>query len=73
LAIGTTLHTLIDIPTHSSDGPLIFFPINWHYRFPSPVSYWESENYGWTFLVFEYTLDLLLLGYFGRCWWRKRR
>ncbi len=72
LVIGTTVHTLIDIPTHSSDGPLIFFPLNWTYRFRSPVSYWEASNYGWVFAAFEYTLDALLLGYFGWRWWRGR-
>ena len=72
LAASMQFHTVIDIFTHTSDGPLIFFPLNWHYRFASPVSYWESGNFGAYFTIFEYTLDLLLLGYFGWLWWRKK-
>lgn len=56
------LHTLLDIPTHSSDGPLLLFPFNWTYRFQSPVSYWEGR-YGTIFTVGEYGLNLLLLLY----------
>lgn len=70
LALSAQLHTVIDIFTHSSDGPLIFFPLNWNYRLQSPVSYWEPANYGWAFMAFEYALDALLLGYFGWRWWR---
>lgn len=73
LALGAFVHTLIDIPTHSSDGPLIFFPLNWTYRYHSPVSYWESTSYGWVFVAFELMLDALLLGYFGWVWWKTRR
>ena len=72
LAISTQIHTVIDILTHSSDGPLLFFPINWTYRFQSPVSYWESDSYGYVFIVFEYLLDTLILGYFSLKWLRRR-
>lgn len=68
LAVGALTHTLIDIPTHSSDGPLFLFPLNSTYRFPSPISYWETANYGWVFALFEYALDVFLLGYFGWLW-----
>ena len=69
--IGTIFHTLIDIFTHHSDGPLLFFPLNWTYRFVSPISYWEGAYYGRAFTIFEYTLDILLIAYF--VWvWRKR-
>lgn len=72
LALGALTHTLIDILTHSSDGPLFLFPLNWTYRFQSPVSYWETANYGWAFALFEYTLDVLLLSYFGWLWRQHR-
>ena len=69
--IGTIFHTLIDIFTHHSDGPLLFFPLNWTFRFASPISYWEGAYYGRAFTIFEYTLDILLIAYF--VWvWRKR-
>ena len=58
LAVAMQLHTIIDIFTHYSDGPLFLFPLNWTYRFHSPISYWES---GWWFIVLEYTLDAILL------------
>ena len=71
VCIGTLFHTLIDIFTHHSDGPLLFIPINWNYRFASPVSYWQGVYYGRAFTIFEYTLDVLLIAYF--VWvWRKR-
>ena len=70
-SIGTLFHTLIDIFTHHSDGPLLFFPLNWNYRFASPISYWEAANYGRIFIIVEYTLDVMLVVYF--VWvWRKR-
>ncbi|RMD99551.1 MAG: hypothetical protein D6816_14810, partial [Bacteroidetes bacterium] len=65
LAIGTTFHTAIDIVTHHSDGPLLFFPLNWQYRFASPVSYWEEAYHGRLFSIFELTTDILLAGYFA--------
>lgn len=73
LAVSMQFHTVIDIFTHTSDGPLLFFPLNWHYRFPSPVSYWESSSFGTYFVIFEYSLNVLLLSYFGWQWWRSRQ
>ncbi|MCB0033827.1 MAG: hypothetical protein KDE51_07405, partial [Anaerolineales bacterium] len=73
LAISTQFHTLIDIFTHTSDGPLLFFPLNWSYRFASPISYWESGSYGSLFIIFEYTLDALLLIYLGWIWYQQRQ
>lgn len=60
-ACACMLHTLIDIPLHHDDGPLLLFPINWSLRFISPVSYWDSNYYGQEFFLFEHTLDLILL------------
>jgi hypothetical protein len=37
------------------------------------VSYWEAENYGQVFIVFEYLLDAVILVYFAALWWRRRR
>lgn len=70
LSIGTLFHTVIDIFTHHSDGPLLFFPLNWTYRFPSPISYWESAYYGRAFAIFEYTVDILIIAYFVWVWRR---
>ncbi len=60
LSLSMLVHAGIDIVTHRSDGPLIWFPLNWSYRFESPVSYWESDYFGRQFFVFESILDLVL-------------
>ena len=72
LGISMEAHTIIDIFTHSSDGPLFLFPLNWTYRFPSPVSYWEASNFGIYFAVFEWLLDAAIIGYFLVMWLRIR-
>ncbi|MFZ1397390.1 MAG: metal-dependent hydrolase [Candidatus Promineifilaceae bacterium] len=73
LSVSTLFHTIIDIFTHHSDGPLLFFPLNWDYRFASPVSYWETAYYGRQFAIIEYALDGLLIAYFFWVWQKKRR
>ena len=60
-AVACMLHTLIDIPLHYDDGPLLLFPFNWSVRFLSPVSYWDPSRYGRQFFIFEHALDLLLI------------
>ena len=37
LAGAAMVHTLIDIPLHTKDGPLLLFPLNWRWRFESPL------------------------------------
>lgn len=74
--LGCLLHTALDIPTHVDDGPVLFFPFDWSYRFHSMISYWDRRYYGRQFTVFELTLDLILLGYLWLppLWrWAKRR
>lgn len=65
---GCLVHTAIDIPTHSNDGPLLFFPLEWTIRFHSPISYWDPRHYGRQFTIFEFGLDLVLLVYLGVPW-----
>ncbi len=62
-ALSCMFHTLIDIPIHYDDGPLLLFPLNWTWRFMSPVSYWDPQRYGIPFAIFEHTLVLGLLIY----------
>ena len=76
LMCSAMLHTLVDIPLHHSDGPLLLYPLNWTWRFASPVSYWDPEHFGREFFVLEHLLDLgliviLALPYLIR--WRQRR
>ncbi len=46
LLAGAGLHSLLDIPVHHDDGPLLLFPLNWDFRVQSPVSYWDPKHYG---------------------------
>lgn len=69
LAASMLVHVSIDIFTHRSDGPLLWFPIDWVYRFPSPTSYWESAYGGRAFATFELMLDLALLAYLATAYW----
>jgi hypothetical protein len=68
---GCGLHTTIDILTHYDDGPLVFFPLNWAYRFHS-ISYWDPRHGGRWFAPLELALDLFLLGYLIIPWLKKR-
>ncbi len=69
LALSMLLHVTIDVFTHHSDGPLIWFPLNWSYRFASPISYWEPTYGGQGFAVFETVLDLALVAYLVVALW----
>ena len=73
LGVSMIAHTVIDIFTHTNDGPLFLFPLNWSYRFPSPISYWEAESFGLYFILFEYLLDAIIIAYFAHQWWARRR
>ncbi|GAB4115469.1 MAG: hypothetical protein Fur005_43240 [Roseiflexaceae bacterium] len=77
LLAGCLMHSMLDIPTHANDGPLLFFPFEWSIRFHSPISYWDPRYHGRTVALFELTLDLILLGYlFGpriAAWIQRRR
>lgn len=63
--LGCALHTLLDIPTHRGDGPLLFFPLEWGFRFESPISYWDPAYGGRTVALVEHGLDLAIVGYFA--------
>mgnify|MGYP000881513583 CR=1 FL=1 len=68
---GAGLHSLIDIGTHNTDGPLLLFPFDWTYRFPSPVSYWDPAHYGSIFMPLELALDIGLVIYLLVLWRRQ--
>jgi hypothetical protein len=55
------LHTSCDVPVHHDDGPLILFPINWEYRFHSPLSYWDPEYHGREFAIAEHIMDVSII------------
>ena len=61
--LACLLHTTVDIFTHVDDGPLLFFPFNWSFRFRSAISYWDGRYYGAEFQQFELTLNVIFLIY----------
>ena len=61
--VSCLFHSAIDIFTHVDDGPLIFFPFDWHTRFRSAISYWDDRYYGQIFQPIELALDVMLAGY----------
>lgn len=65
------LHSIVDILTHHDDGPVMFFPFNWQYRFSSPVSYWDRAHHGGLFMIFEGMLNLGLVVFLIMTWRRK--
>lgn len=67
-AFGAGLHSLVDIPTHHADGPLLLFPFDWSYRFFSPISYWDPEHFGLVVLPLETAAMVLMIIY-----WRRKR
>jgi hypothetical protein len=69
-ALGCGLHSLVDIGTHYDDGPVIFFPFNWSWRFHSPISYWDDDHYARLVAPLEHVLDAALIGYL---WLGRRR
>lgn len=75
-ALGCGLHTLVDIPLHHDDGPLLLWPFDWQLRFRSPVSYWDPQHHGGLMRTLELLLDGALLGYLLgprlRRWWDGR-
>lgn len=67
------LHTLIDIPLHYDDGPLLLFPFNFDFRYYSPVSYWDPDRFGSVFTIFEHILVVGMLIWIWFDWRRNRK
>lgn len=70
LAAGAAIHAVVDVLTHHSDGPLLWFPVDWSYRFASPVSYWEPEHFGRPMSVLDLGLTVGLGLWAVRRWRR---
>jgi hypothetical protein len=71
-AVACGFHSVIDIFTHHNDGPVLFFPFEWTYRFPAPISYWHPDYGGRVFAPLELLLDIAIIGFFVVNWWRFR-
>jgi hypothetical protein len=71
-AVACGFHSAVDIVTHHNDGPVLFFPFNWVYRFNAPISYWHPDYGGRIFAPLELLLDVAIIIYFVIGWWRLR-
>lgn len=71
-AVGCGFHTLIDIPTHHNDGPLLFFPFDWQTRFNSSISYWHPDYGGRIFFPIEHLANLGIIAYLVMPFIRRR-
>jgi membrane-bound metal-dependent hydrolase YbcI (DUF457 family) len=60
---GCMVHSVVDILTHYDDGPVLFWPFEWHIRFYSPVSYWDKAHYASQFFWVELGINVVLLGF----------
>lgn len=61
--LGCMIHSVIDIFTHFNDGPVLFWPFEWHIRFRSPVSYWDKAHGASQFFWVEMGINVMLIGY----------
>ena len=53
--LGWGLHIAFDAFTHVNDGYALFFPLS-GYRFPAPISYWESQFYAREYFWISHSL-----------------
>ncbi|WP_110984508.1 hypothetical protein [Acaryochloris thomasi] len=58
LSGSAVLHSLLDLPVHHDDAHRHFFPFH-HYRFISPVSYWDPRHHGYIVALVEILLVLI--------------
>lgn len=72
-ALGCGLHSAVDIATHYNDGPAVLFPLNWHWRIYSPISYWDDDHYANIVAPLEHLLDVAFIVYLVRGWRRARK
>ncbi len=69
---GCLLHTVMDIPVHHNDGPLLFFPFDWETRFDSPVSYYDADHFGKIVAPIDFAITILGGAAVIRSWLRSR-
>lgn len=52
IAASALLHCVCDLPLHHDDAHRHFLPLT-HWRFESPISYWDPNHFGHYFLWLE--------------------
>ncbi len=70
--LACLLHSIVDIVTHHDDGPLLFWPLDWQYRYQSPISYWDHRHYGSEMSKLEFGLDLAFVAFLVTVWIREK-
>ncbi len=63
VSLAALLHIATDFPLHNDDAHRHFLPFS-HWKFESPVSYWDPNFYGQYWSVFELLL-LIVASYFA--------
>ena len=69
---GCGIHSVLDIATHTYDGPLLLFPFDWQLRFESPVSYWDPRAHAYIVTPIEHGVDLLAGAALAWTAWQRR-
>ena len=64
-AASTFLHILCDLPVHHDDAHMHFWPLS-HWKFISPVSYWDSAHHGAAMSAIELLVTSMMLGLLWR-------
>lgn len=70
LFASALLHVLCDLPVHNDDAHRHLLPFS-HWRFISPVSYWDPKHFGLYFASFELLFSVAtcgLIGYKSKNW-----
>lgn len=63
---GAMSHSIVDIFSHAKDGVLIFWPLNWHYRFNAGLNQWDMEQGAMVLIVLEALIGLFYVGFLAR-------
>lgn len=68
-AAGALFHCLCDLPLHREDAHRHFYPLS-HWRFVSPVSYWDPAHHAVAWSALE---SVVVLAAAWLLWWRFRQ
>lgn len=69
--LAAVMHLVADLPLHTDDAHAHFWPFS-HWKFVSPVSYWDPAHYGRYWTVFEAIFGIFLVVILWRRftpWW----
>lgn len=64
LGASALLHLCCDLPVHHDDAHRHFLPFT-HWRFASPISYWDPRHHGLAFMVLELVFAISVCVYVG--------